>query len=145
VRSPWGRSFKALRDNPGRASSLGVSVPTYTLLAFAIGSMLAGIAGALYAPLIEFIEPGAFEEGRSFSFLLAAVIGGIGTLIGPFIGTAFITFGENHLRFLGDNYLIAFAILVIVMMVVSPKGVVGGSQRIRKWVSEMRDERKESQ
>jgi branched-chain amino acid transport system permease protein len=131
IRSPWGRSFKALRDNPGRASSLGVSVPTYTLLAFAIGSSLAGIAGALYAPLVEFIEPGSFTVTKSFSFLLAAVVGGVGTLVGPFIGTAFITFLENHLRFLGDNYQIAFAIFVIAMMIVSPKGIVGITTRIR--------------
>jgi branched-chain amino acid transport system permease protein len=134
VRSPWGRAFKAIRDNPGRASSLGVSVPTYTLLAFAIGSMLAGIAGALYAPLIESIEPGAFTTLKSFSFLLGTVVGGVGTLVGPFIGTAFITFLENHLRFLGDNYQIAFALFVIVMMIVSPTGVVGVSRRVRAWI-----------
>jgi branched-chain amino acid transport system permease protein len=134
VRSPWGRAFKAIRDNPGRASSLGVSVPTYKLLAFAIGSMLAGIAGSLYAPLVEFIEPGSFTTGKSFAFLMATVVGGVGTLAGPFIGTAFITFLENHLRFLGDNYQIVFAVFVIAMMIVSPKGVVGASQKIRAWI-----------
>jgi branched-chain amino acid transport system permease protein len=134
VRSPWGRSFKAIRDNPGRASSLGVSVPTYTLLAFGIGSMLAGIAGALYAPLVEFINPTSFEITKSFSFLMGTVVGGVGTLIGPFFGTAFITFLENHLRFLGDYYQVAFAVFVIAMMLLSPKGVVGASQRIRTWI-----------
>jgi branched-chain amino acid transport system permease protein len=134
IRSPWGRSFKAIRDNPGRAASLGVSVPSYKLLAFAIGSMLAGVAGSLYAPLVEFIEPGSFTTGKSFAFLMATVVGGVGTLAGPFIGTAFITFLENHLRFLGDNYQIVFALFVILMMIVSPKGVVGASQKIRAWI-----------
>ena len=49
VRSPWGRAFKALRDNPACAASLGVDIRTYTLLAFSIGAGLAGMAGALYA------------------------------------------------------------------------------------------------
>jgi branched-chain amino acid transport system permease protein len=67
VRSPWGRAFKALRDNPARAASLGVDVRTYTLLAFSIGAGLAGVAGALYARLVEYIEPRAFHIGQSFA------------------------------------------------------------------------------
>jgi branched-chain amino acid transport system permease protein len=141
IRSPWGRAFRAVRDNPGRASSLGVSVPTYTLLAFAIGSMMSGVAGSLYAPLIEHIEPGGFSTLKSFSFLLGTVVGGVGTLVGPFIGTAFITFLENHLRFLGDNYQIAFAAFVIVLMLASPTGIVGASRRIRARVVARRKRR----
>src|SRR5262249_29167261 len=53
VRSPWGRAFIALRENPARAESLGVDTRLYTLLAFAIGSAYGGFAGALYAPLVE--------------------------------------------------------------------------------------------
>ena len=57
VRSPWGRAFRALRDNPARAASLGVDIRTYTLLAFSISAGLAGVAGALYARLIEYVDP----------------------------------------------------------------------------------------
>lgn len=57
IRSPWGRAFTALRENPIRAASLGIDTRMYTLLAFAIGSAYAGFAGALYAPLVEFIDP----------------------------------------------------------------------------------------
>ncbi len=56
-RSPWGRAFKALRDNPLGQRVLGLSTTTYTLMAFAIGSGMAGIAGAMTAPLVEFIDP----------------------------------------------------------------------------------------
>ena len=55
LRSPWGRAFAALRDNPIRAESLGVNITAYTLLAFAIGAACAGIAGVFYASLVEFI------------------------------------------------------------------------------------------
>ena len=58
LRSPWGKAFTALRDNPIRAESLGVNVQAYTLLSFAIGAVYAGVAGALFAPLVEFIERG---------------------------------------------------------------------------------------
>ena len=60
VRSPWGRAFMALRENPVRALSLGVDTRRYTLMAFAIGSALGGVAGALYAPLVQFIDPTPF-------------------------------------------------------------------------------------
>jgi branched-chain amino acid transport system permease protein len=139
VRSPWGRSFRAIRDNPGRASSLGVNVRTYTLLAFAIGSALAGLAGALYAPAIEFIEPGSFGTAKSFSFLLATVVGGVGTLVGPFIGTVFITILENRLRFLGESYLIAFALFVIGLMLVAPNGIAGSAELLRQRITARRE------
>jgi branched-chain amino acid transport system permease protein len=149
VRSPWGRSFKALRDNAGRASSLGVNVRTYTLLAFAIGSALAGLAGSLYAPAVESIDPTAFPAGKSFLFLMAAVVGGTGTLVGPFIGTAFITLAENRVKFLadslfkdspglqklGESYQIVFALLVIIIMLVAPAGVVGSVQLLKERIS----------
>ena len=57
IRSPWGRAFVALRENPMRALSLGVDTRRYTLMAFAIGAGLGGISGALYAPLVQFIDP----------------------------------------------------------------------------------------
>jgi branched-chain amino acid transport system permease protein len=155
VRSPWGRSFKAIRDNSGRASSLGVNVRTYTLLAFAIGSSLAGLAGSLYAPAVESIDPTAFPAGKSFLFLMAAVVGGTGTLVGPFIGTAFITLLENRVKFFGDEYFadqpglqklgesyqIIFALLVIVIMLVAPRGIVGSIQQLKERTTARRKDR----
>ena len=138
VRCPWGRAFKAIRDNPGRASSLGVDVRTYTLLAFAIGSGLAGVAGALYARLIEYIEPRAFFINQSFDFLLATVIGGLSTLAGPLIGTSFITILADRLRFTGDWYRVWFGLFVIVMMLVAPKGIAGSYNQFRAWIQKRR-------
>ena len=138
VRSPWGRAFKALRDNPARAASIGVDIRTYTLLAFSIGAGLAGVAGALYARLIEYVEPRAFYIGQSFDFFLATVVGGLGTMIGPFIGTSFITILTDHLRFTGDYYRVWFGLFVIVMMLVAPKGVAGTFNQLRSWLQRRR-------
>ena len=60
IRSPWGRAFVAVRENPMRALSLGVDTRRYTLMAFALGAGLGGISGALYAPLVQFIDPTPF-------------------------------------------------------------------------------------
>ena len=76
MRSPWGKAFTALRDNPIRAESLGIDIQAYTLLSFAIGAVYAGIAGALFAPLVEFIDPAPFAVGASIMMYLMVVVGG---------------------------------------------------------------------
>ena len=130
VRSPWGRAFVALRENPIRAESLGVDVRAYKLLAFAIGSAYGGLAGSLYAPLVEFIDPAPFALGPSLLFLLMVVVGGLGTLLGPFVGAAVAVLLPEWLRFAEGYYLLIYAALVMVMMAFCPTGIVGLVQRM---------------
>jgi branched-chain amino acid transport system permease protein len=132
IRSPWGRAFKALRDNPDRAESLGLSTTAYTLMAFAIGSGLAGIAGAMHAPMVEFIDPQSFGLQRSLLFLLMVMVGGRGTLAGPFIGVFLAILLPEWLRFAEDYYLIIFSILVILLIIFFPQGVAGIGPYLQK-------------
>lgn len=132
IRSPWGRAFKALRDNANRAESLGISTTAYTLLAFSIGSGLAGIAGVLTAPLIEFIDPQSFQLIRSLEFLLMVMVGGRGTLAGPLIGAFFAKVLPEWLRFANDYYLIFFSIVVMIFIIFFPNGIAGFGATIRK-------------
>jgi len=132
IRSPWGRAFKALRDNPERAESLGLSTTTYTLIAFAIGSGLAGIAGAMYAPLVEFIDPQSFGLHKSLIYLLMVMVGGRGTLAGPFIGVFFVILLPEWLRFTEDYYLIIFSIFVMLLIIFFPQGVAGFGPFLQK-------------
>jgi len=73
LRSPWGKAFTALRDNPIRAESTGVNITAYTLLAFAIGAACAGIGGVYLSALVNFIEPGQFHLSVSLMMLLAVI------------------------------------------------------------------------
>lgn len=130
LRSPWGRAFTALRENPMRAESLGIDVRIYTLLAFAIGSAYGGFAGALYAPLVEFIDPAPFALGPSLLFLLMVVIGGAGSFIGPFIGAGLAVLLPEWLRFAESYYLLIYAVLVMLMMALCPTGIVGLIDRL---------------
>jgi branched-chain amino acid transport system permease protein len=110
IRSPWGRAFTALRENPIRAASLGIDTRMYTLLAFAIGSAYARLCRArCYAPLVEFIDPSPFSLSQSFFLLLMVVAGGAGYLLGPFIGALLGVVLPEWLRFAGSLYLIIFA------------------------------------
>lgn len=132
VRSPWGRAFKALRENPIRAESLGVDTRRITLLAFAIGSAFGGLAGTLIAPLVQFIEPGSFGVAHSLRILLMVVVGGSGYFFGPFLGAAVVILLPEVLRFTEGYYLIIYSALVIVMLVFVPSGLIGVWGRLRE-------------
>jgi branched-chain amino acid transport system permease protein len=129
IRSPWGRAFTALRENPVRAASLGIDTRAYTLLAFAIGSAYGGFAGALYAPLVEFIDPSPFSLSQSLFLLLMVVAGGAGYLFGPFVGALLGVVLPEWLRFAGSLYLIIFAAIVLALLVICPQGVSGLVER----------------
>ncbi len=131
VRSPWGRAFKALRENPIRAESLGVDTRRITLLAFAIGSTYGGLAGSLITPLVQFIEPGSFALVHSLKILLMVVVGGSGFFFGPFVGAGVVILLPEFLRFTQDYYLIIYSGLVIVMLVFVPAGLMGIWSRVR--------------
>jgi branched-chain amino acid transport system permease protein len=130
IRSPWGRAFTALRENPIRAESLGIDVRLYTLLAFAIGSAYGGFAGALYAPLVEFIDPSPFALSQSFLYLLMVVVGGAGSFAGPFVGAAISVLLPEWLRFAEGYYLLIYAALVMLMLAFAPGGIVGLVKRL---------------
>ena len=132
VRSPWGRAFKALRENPVRAESLGVDTRRITLLAFAIGSVYGGLAGALVTPLVQFIEPASFGVAHSLRILLMVVVGGAGYFFGPFVGAGVVILLPEVLRFTEGYYLIIYSALVIVMLVFVPSGLIGIWGRLRE-------------
>jgi branched-chain amino acid transport system permease protein len=125
LRSPWGRAFVGLRENPIRAQSLGIDTRRYTLMAFAIGSALGGLSGALYAPLVQFIEPNSFGLGLSFNLLLMVIVGGSGTFFGPFVGALVAVLLPEWMRIAEGYYLIVYAVLVMAMMALCPSGILG--------------------
>jgi branched-chain amino acid transport system permease protein len=132
LRSPWGRAFVALRENPIRALSLGLDTRRYTLMAFAIGSSLGGLSGALYAPLVQFIEPNSFALALSFNLLLMVIVGGSGYFFGPFVGALIAVLLPEWLRVTQGYYLIVYAASIMVMMALCPSGLLGLAERAVK-------------
>ena len=135
LRSPWGKAFKALRDNPIRAESLGVDIRNYTLLSFAIGAVYAGIAGALFASLVQFIEPAPFTVAASIMMYLMVVVGGAGYFLGPIIGAAVGVVLPEWLRdvpYVANWYLPMFGVAVVVLMVWLPDGLLSIPDRLRE-------------
>lgn len=122
--SRWGRAFRAIRENEMRAEVVGVSLRNYKLMAFAIGAAYAGIGGALFAPLLGYIDPGAFTLDRSIQFLMMVVMGGLGRFAGPFIGAVVVTVLPEILRASEGLYLVIYALAVILMMLFLPRGLI---------------------
>jgi branched-chain amino acid transport system permease protein len=131
IRSPWGRAFAALRDNPIRAESTGVNITAYTLMSFAIGAAYAGVAGALFAPLVNFIEPAPFGIANSLLFLMMVVVGGSGRFYGPVLGAGIALLLPEYLRFLKDWYLAVFGFAAVAMMIWLPGGLLSLKEQLQ--------------
>ena len=129
--SPWGKAFTALRDNPIRAESLGVNIQAYTLLSFAIGAVYAGVAGALFASLVEFIDPSMFTVGESIMMYLMVVVGGAGYFFGPVLGAVVGVLLPEWLRFAQGWYLFVFGSAVVMLMLWLPEGLLSIPDRLK--------------
>jgi len=131
LRSPWGKAFTALRDNPIRAESLGIDTRSYTLLSFAIGAVYAGVAGGLYASQVGFIDPALFTVGASIMMYLMVVVGGPGYFLGPVLGSAVGVVLPEWLRFAQAWYLFVFGSAVVLLMIWLPDGLLSIPDRIK--------------
>jgi branched-chain amino acid transport system permease protein len=135
LNSPWGKAFRALRDNPIRAESLGVDIRSYTLLSFAIGAAYAGVAGALFASLVQFIEPGPFTVGVSIMMYLMVVVGGSGYFFGPVLGALMGVVMPEWIRdipSMANWYLPVFGLMVMLLMIWLPDGLLSLPEKFKK-------------
>jgi branched-chain amino acid transport system permease protein len=95
------------------------------LMAFAIGSALGGLAGALYAPLVQFVDPTPFTLALSLNLLLMVIVGGAGFFFGPFLGAMIAVLLPEWLRFAEGYYLIIYSVMVMALLIYSPTGILG--------------------
>jgi branched-chain amino acid transport system permease protein len=130
IRSPWGRAFAGLRDNPIRAESLGINITLYTLMAFAIGASCAGVGGVYFASLVQFIEPTPFNSGASLTMLLAVIMGGSGRFFGPAVGAMLVVLLPEWLRFAENWYLVIFGFSIVFLMIWLPGGLLSLPEKL---------------
>ncbi|MCJ7763160.1 branched-chain amino acid ABC transporter permease, partial [Candidatus Bathyarchaeota archaeon] len=97
MKSKWGLAFKAIRENESEAKMVGINTGKYKLLAFVISTFFAGLAGGLYAQSQFLIQLDIFKIDNSFMPLIMAVIGGLGTIEGPIIGSIIIVSIEEFM------------------------------------------------
>lgn len=124
VRSSWGRTLKAVRDDEIAASMLGINVVGTKLFAFTFSSALASLSGTLYAGIYGGIFPTYFDMNLSILFLCMMVVGGAGTPIGPVLGTLLVTVSLEGLRILGEGQMLVYGIIIVALCVFCPEGLV---------------------
>lgn len=133
-KSTFGLALQAIRDNPERAAALGYDVALHRIAAFAFAGFIAGCGGILSTIYNIGISPGQISTHATISILIMAVVGGLGHPIGAFIGAILFTLFDTFSATIYDrdrfNTLIGFVFLVIVL--VSPDGVVGLYARLRR-------------
>ncbi len=125
--SRTGRAVMAIRDNRIAAESIGINITKYKLLAFSLSASLAGVAGVLYAHNLASLAatPKSFGYNMSITILVFVVLGGIGNIRGSIIAAAVLTLLPELLRGLSNYRMLIYAIVLIVMMIVTsaPKAI----------------------
>jgi len=131
VKSSVGRKFIAIRENENLAEAIGINIASYKVLSFAISAGLAGLTGSLFAHFFRLLHPSTFSWMTSEMIVIMALVGGLGTLIGPMIGAGLVTFVLELLRFAPEIRFIIWAIVLIVVLIIEPKGLMGIFRRLR--------------
>ncbi len=124
-RSWMGRVFNGIAEDEDTMRVLGIDAPSYKLAAFAIGTGLAGIAGALYAHHLKFIGPESFGFVESITVLSMVVVGGIGSVAGVAVAAALLSVLPAWFQFIGDYKLLVYGGLLFLMMRFAPGGLAG--------------------
>jgi branched-chain amino acid transport system permease protein len=130
ARSPFGLTLLGIRDSETRMQSLGYHVPLHLFIAFTVSGFFAGVAGAMYAFFNNFVSPSTVSLSQSVEALLMAIVGGIGTLFGAFVGAATIMVLENTVSAYTERWPTALGITFIVVMIFAPEGIVGTIRRL---------------
>ncbi|PIK71660.1 ABC transporter, partial [Methylobacterium frigidaeris] len=123
-----GRAMRAVRDNELAAGVTGIDIYRTKVMAFAIGALLAGLGGGLFAGSFTYISPDQFSFAESVVFLTMALLGGVGSPVGAVIGTGLLILIPEWLRFLKEIpglYLAIYGLAVILIVVFMPEGIWG--------------------
>jgi branched-chain amino acid transport system permease protein len=140
--SSTGKVLKAISQNEYRVEALGFHVLHYKIIASIVAGVIAAYSGLLYAVSLRFVDPSFFSIEVTLDALLMTMIGGVGTLIGPILGSGIVELFQHYLSELGtrfpifERWTLFLGLLYIVVILVFPKGIIGtikvGRQKIKK-------------
>jgi len=145
LRSPTGRAFIAVRDSEISAQSMGIQLARYKTLAFALSAAIVGIAGGLYAHLLNFISPEQFGIGQSIDLLLLVVVGGLGSVHGAFFGALFLIIMPQGIA-LAKDWLppaigqasglqaVVYGMVLMAFVLFEPMGLYGRWLKVRTYL-----------
>jgi branched-chain amino acid transport system permease protein len=125
IHSPFGEVLKAIRENETRAISLGYKTDRYKLLAFVLSATLAGVAGSMKAILMQIASLTDVNWPMSGEVVLMSLVGGLGTIFGPVVGSFVILAMQYKLAFLGEWVLVLQGVIFVACVLLFRRGVIG--------------------
>jgi branched-chain amino acid transport system permease protein len=130
TRSPFGLTLRGIRESESRMRGLGYNIAAHKYTAFVLAGTLSGIAGLLYIYFNRFVSPANAEFFLSIEVALMVLVGGTGTILGPFIGSAIMLGLRNYVSAYIDQWMIVMGLIFIVTMLWTPDGVLGVIRRL---------------
>jgi branched-chain amino acid transport system permease protein len=125
IDSPFGAVLEAIRENEERASFVGIDVRRYKLYGWMLACILAGISGALFILYKGYIGPTTMSAFAGAGILMMVLLGGMGTLWGPLVGSAIFIYIHDYISTMTEHWEIYLGIVVIFLVLFMPKGFVG--------------------
>ena len=125
LRSPFGRTLQAIRENERRARFLGIAVERHLWLSFVISCAFVSLAGTLYALLNNFTDPRALRWDQSGNFVIMAVLGGMRSFWGPLIGAAVFVVLQDYVSSHTENWMSVVGLIFVLVVLFFPRGVLG--------------------
>jgi branched-chain amino acid transport system permease protein len=125
VYSKYGRGISAIREDEVAAEAMGVSTRSAKLVAFVTSSFFAGVAGALFAHQLQFINPSSFDILKSTEILVMVYLGGVASLGGSLLGAGVVTILTQCLQPLGTWRMVVLPALLVLLMLFRPGGIMG--------------------
>ncbi|NER78357.1 MAG: ATP-binding cassette domain-containing protein, partial [Leptolyngbya sp. SIO1D8] len=127
----WGRAFQAVRDDAIAAAAVGLNPLYVKVMAFAVSAALTGVAGIFFAAIVGFVSPDSFTFHRSILFLLAVILGGLGTAEGAFVGAIVLVILPEFLHDFAEYQLLVFGALLLLTLWLAPDGVMS---LFKRWI-----------
>ena len=131
ARSRVGRAFVAIRDNDLAAEAMGVAVVRYKVMAFALSAFITGLAGALYAHLVDRINPSTFNLLMIIELLVMVVVGGLGSVLGSILGATLLVLLPHAVASFRDVQTMLVGAILIAVLLFEPMGMRGRWLRIK--------------
>ena len=130
LRSPFGRTMIAIRENERRARFLGIPVERHIWIAFTLSCFFMGYAGALYALVNNFADPRGLHYSQSGDFVMMAVMGGMRSFWGPLLGAAVFVVIQDYISSITVNWMSFVGMLFVAVVLLFPRGILGFVRRI---------------
>ncbi len=126
VNSRTGRAIVATREDSIAAEAMGINIFKYKTMVFVIAAAMAGLCGAFFAQYTNYIDPTSFKSDQSTLLIIMALLGGMGSQIGPFIGAIVLTILPEMIRELMEYRMLLYGVVLLLIMQVRPDGLMGG-------------------